>query len=261
MIISTQDCKNYIASIAYVIGSDLADNWKRTKKYNQDGLILRDFTNQDGRMLTISENNSTLSLYQLIPLSPNFKYENMTTEQLMEELGKEVKDMDMIIPYSKFGDQENCDIEDSPLRRVVNDNQANSLTGVKYIGRDVTEGNVFDFIAQCIVADPEIVNDYDGSIVDAVKPESWTVWQKWGKSVTIDKSYNKHPLKDFFDTYEGWGFDELYYQDENENTIIVNPNDILQIFCIGMDKYDTRYRIFVFEDIQHNLLLGCNNPD
>lgn len=65
MPISTQDCKNFIGSISALIESD--NSWKRIKKYKDNSLILRDFQNQEGRTLTIGENNGKLFLYQLSP--------------------------------------------------------------------------------------------------------------------------------------------------------------------------------------------------
>lgn len=68
MTISTKDCKNFIISIADVINIDLKDNWKIIKKYKEHSLNLRDFENQDGRVLTIAETSGKLFLYYLSPM-------------------------------------------------------------------------------------------------------------------------------------------------------------------------------------------------
>lgn len=65
MAISTQDCKDFIASISNIVGSSSLDDWKRIKKYKYESLVLRDFRNQEGRGLTIAEKDGQLFLYQL----------------------------------------------------------------------------------------------------------------------------------------------------------------------------------------------------
>jgi hypothetical protein len=67
MTITTQDCKDFISSITKVIGASDNDKWKRTKKYKESSLVLRDFENQDGRVITIAENGGILSIYQVQP--------------------------------------------------------------------------------------------------------------------------------------------------------------------------------------------------
>lgn len=64
MKISTQDCKDFIDSISSIINTK-NEKWKRTKKYKENNMVLRDFENDSGRKLTIAENNGKLFLYQL----------------------------------------------------------------------------------------------------------------------------------------------------------------------------------------------------
>lgn len=68
MTISTKDCKDFIASLSNVINTSLKDNWKRIKKYKKRSLTLHNFENQDGRVLTIAENQGELFLYSLSPM-------------------------------------------------------------------------------------------------------------------------------------------------------------------------------------------------
>lgn len=65
MTVSTKDCKEFIDSISQIINASSQDKWKRTRKYKENDLVLRDFENQDGRTLTICEKEGKLSLYQL----------------------------------------------------------------------------------------------------------------------------------------------------------------------------------------------------
>lgn len=62
---STEQCKTFIAAISYMIGASPQDKWKRTRKYKQDDLLLRDFSNADGRTIIIAEKGDNLFLYQL----------------------------------------------------------------------------------------------------------------------------------------------------------------------------------------------------
>ena len=48
MAITTQDCKDFISKISATIHS-FSDTWKRTRKYKDGSLVLRDFENQNGR--------------------------------------------------------------------------------------------------------------------------------------------------------------------------------------------------------------------
>lgn len=68
MNISTQNCKDFISSISNIINADATDKWKRIKKYKEGSLILRDFQNQNGRILTVAEIQGKLSLYSLPPV-------------------------------------------------------------------------------------------------------------------------------------------------------------------------------------------------
>ena len=222
MTISTQDCKDFISQISHIIHSNNSDKWKRIKKYKQDHLILRDFEDQDGQSLIIAELNNTLFLYQL-----------------------------------------------SAKKKSISNLKTN-IPGSKFIGQDATEKDVFTFIAECIQNDGTIV-DYDSSYnddedeqtwKDGKNPDSWIVWEKWSQAIKKSNRYNEHPLKDFFDNNDGnWGEFDLYYADENGETIKIDKKNLIQVFWIGMSDYDTSYRIYIFETKDHTLFLGCNNPD
>lgn len=53
---STQDCKELIKNISKEFLLNPKDKWKRTKKYKEDNLVLRDFEGTSGDVVTISEN-------------------------------------------------------------------------------------------------------------------------------------------------------------------------------------------------------------
>lgn len=217
MTISTQDCKDFILSISSIIQADVNDKWKRTKKYKDNTLTLRDFENQSGRTLTIAENNGQLFLYKLSPLV-NLCHSNNHKE--------------IYIP----GQQS--------LEQIASDK------------------DVFNFMAHCVKENPEIVDNDSQTISDAINPNSWTIWEKWSQLTKKSNHYDNHPLEDFFNNFDGsWGEFDLYYPDKDGNILEIEKKDIFQIFWVGMSDYDTAYRIYVFETHDHQLWLGCNNPD
>lgn len=224
MTISTQDCKDFIGSISGYINSNPNDTWKRIKKYKEGDMVLRDFENQEGRKLTIAEEDSSLFIYQLS--SPIIH--------------------SVIVPP----------IDDDTW-------------GKKLIGRDVTEKDVFKFIAECVEKDNAILGeefcmDEDNvrAIKDGVNSKSWYVLEKWSKKIKKSAKYGEYPLKDFINDNDGdWGEYDLYYADDNGNQSQINPKDLIQVFWVGMTDYDTAYRIYVFETKDHTLFLGVNNSD
>lgn len=63
---STDDCKELINSIADTYLLNSSDKWKRTRKYKQDNLVLRDFKSTSGDSVTISESkDDVLGVYSL----------------------------------------------------------------------------------------------------------------------------------------------------------------------------------------------------
>lgn len=216
MTITTQDCKDFILSISQTINAPKDDTWKRLKKYKEGSLVLRNFENQDGRQLTIAEQQATLFLYSLsaptvISVSPtlNTKYSHL---------------------------------------------------GYKNIGKDISDTDIFEFMAQCVKENTSIVYDYKDTIKDAINSKSWTIWERWTDKTT-HKSYDVSPLNYFFKNSGHWGEFDLFYPNKNEKESRINPQDILQVFWVGMEDYDTTYRIYIFETKNHELLLGSNNPD
>ena len=162
MTISTQDCKDFISSITTIIQADDSDTWKRVKKYKKEELTLRDFENQDGRRLTISEKQGKLFLYDL----------------------------------------------PSPKLSLNID-----ALGVKFIGHDVSEQEVFNFISSCVAADDNILNafshedDDKKARKDGKNPKSWAVWEKF------NNQNNPNSLKDFLDDIdEYWVQLNLFYR-------------------------------------------------
>lgn len=216
MTISTQDCKEFIRSISSTINADVNDKWKRTKKYKENILCLRDFENQFGRTLTIAENNGQLFLYQLIPLAG--------------------------VVQSIFSQE--------------------TIPGRYLLGRVAKEKDIVEFISRCVKEDHDIVLNEDNTLVEAMNSHSWEIFQKWSSLIKKSDGFSAHPLDYFFEDNDG-NFEEfdLFYPDENGNTLQIDKENILQVFWIWMPNYDTSYRIYIFETKNHELLLGCNNPD
>ncbi len=80
---STDDCKNFIESIAEENNLKKKDKWKRVKKYKEGELVLRDFENSTGDVLVIAENkNGKLSLHSL-------NKETQLPQEIKASLGKE----------------------------------------------------------------------------------------------------------------------------------------------------------------------------
>lgn len=84
---TTQNCKDFITSIATLIGEDPQEQWKRIRKYKLDPYLLRDFQNKAGRLLTIGEYNDTLFLYTIgEPFGQEVSHDN-SEENIVESLG------------------------------------------------------------------------------------------------------------------------------------------------------------------------------
>jgi hypothetical protein len=57
MTITTDDCKAFIKTNSKLLGLNSNKKWKRTRKYKDGQLILRDFSNDNSDILTIAEND------------------------------------------------------------------------------------------------------------------------------------------------------------------------------------------------------------
>lgn len=220
MKITTQDCKDFIFSISKIIHAKKSDIWTRTRKYKDGDFVLRDFKNQDGRVVIIAQSMGTseLFLYQLTG--------DLTQENKQEE---------------------SSDVQNVP--------------GRKQFSQSVTHQDVFQFMAQCVEQDSSIVYDEADDMASAIDPKSWVIFESWTKGVKFSKE-NEHPLSQFFNDNDGsCGEFDLYYPDEDGQTLQINKEDIVAVFWVGMSDYDTAYRIYVFETYDHQLWLGVNNPD
>jgi hypothetical protein len=63
---TTDDCKQFIASMAEPYLLNVNDKWKRVRKYKDNGLMLREFKSTSGDVMVISESaDSVLSVYSL----------------------------------------------------------------------------------------------------------------------------------------------------------------------------------------------------
>ena len=64
MTITTENCKKFIKQNSQLMKHS-NDKWKRIRKYKEGNLILRDFSNSDGDILTVCEDESqNLSFYK-----------------------------------------------------------------------------------------------------------------------------------------------------------------------------------------------------
>jgi hypothetical protein len=87
---STDDCKQFIASMAETYLLNVNDKWKRVRKYKDNALVLREFKSTSGDVLVISESaDSVLGVYSLelvtTPLSAK-AMSYLSKEKLLEEL-------------------------------------------------------------------------------------------------------------------------------------------------------------------------------
>jgi hypothetical protein len=63
---TTDDCKQFIASMAEPYLLNVNDKWKRVRKYKDNGLVLREFKSTSGDVMVISESaDSVLGVYSL----------------------------------------------------------------------------------------------------------------------------------------------------------------------------------------------------
>jgi hypothetical protein len=87
---STDDCKQFIASMAEPYLLNVNDKWKRVRKYKDNGLVLREFKSTSGDVLVMSESaDSVLGVYSLelvtSPLSAK-AMSYLSKDKLLEEL-------------------------------------------------------------------------------------------------------------------------------------------------------------------------------
>lgn len=61
--INTQECKDFLSKHAKVFGASKTDTWSRVKKYSYNGLVLRDFKNQNGLNVTLAQSPAGLYVY------------------------------------------------------------------------------------------------------------------------------------------------------------------------------------------------------
>ena len=64
-----------------------------------------------------------------------------------------------------------------------------------------------------------------------------------------------------FEIVLNYGEFDLFYPDEDDNQLEIVKEDLISVYWVGMSDYDTAFRIYVFETFDHQLWLGCNNPD
>lgn len=118
--------------------------------------------------------------------------------------------------------------------------------GIKYLGHKAKPQDISNFLSDCIKAEPEIV--YEDAIEPAKNPKSWE------QDCKIDCSQDDDEDDEEIDL-------DLYYVDENHNTVTLNKEDVAFIHVFFMPDFDTTYRISVFETKDHYLYLGNNDPD
>ena len=68
---STDNCKDFIEKLSINENLPLKTKWKRLKKYKEKDLIYRDFQNNEGDELTISEDKA--GILNLVKLERNIK--------------------------------------------------------------------------------------------------------------------------------------------------------------------------------------------
>lgn len=146
-----------------------------------------------------------------------------------------------------------------PLNTQTSINAANVKFGKQYFSKQPTENEVLQFMVDCIKQDNSIVDNSDTETVkDALNIKSWTIWTTWKQNSTPNQ-YNEEPLADFID--DRWNDFSLHFGDKNNQTVYINPQDLKQVFWLGMSDYDTAYRIYVYQTKDNTLYLGENDPD
>lgn len=207
--ISTADCKEFISKLSdklYTVDSD--NNWKRTRKYKENDLVLREFKNDSDVCITIAEDNKKLFLYTIV------QADTSTDSETEEEYG------------------------------------------THQLESTAKEEDVLAFIRQCVEDDNSIV--WPDAVQDALDIKSWTIfWAYTHKNKNF--SGEVFPMSEFFS--DGQTSFPLQYTDPNGDDVNIDRKDILQVFCVGMQQYETAYRITIFETKNHTLLLGLNDSD
>lgn len=115
------------------------------------------------------------------------------------------------------------------------------VSGQKKFSKKITNNDVIKFLINCSKKDSSILDDDE---IDYIVEENWIIFE-----VVEDVPSNS------------WMDFELFYPDEDGDTLEIEDYDVSKIFIVGLKDYDTAYRIQVFQTTDNQLWLGCNSPD
>jgi hypothetical protein len=121
-----------------------------------------------------------------------------------------------------------------------------SSKGYQKFHSSIKKSDVFEFIADCCKKDSKILSFYgeedstiEDTLQDAIIPNNWFM----------------------IDDIEEFELDEipidLFYSEEKK----LDPQNISKVYWVALSDYDTAYRIYIYETKDHELFLGCNEPD
>jgi len=131
---STDNCKDFIEKLSINENLPLKTKWKRLKKYKEKDLIYRDFQNNEGDELTISEDKA--GILNLVKLERNMKLseeytKNQNKQFLLLELYKLT--LDISATNKEFNERYLEDISQEGIREYI-------LTGrTKYLENDINK--------------------------------------------------------------------------------------------------------------------------
>ncbi len=220
MKISTQDCKDFISSISHIIGSTNKEKWKRTKKYKENGLILRDFQNPEGRILTICENQGKISLHQI--QSQAISLSNLT--------------------------EDDEDYRDDT--RLIHEDW-----GKKYLGHNAKHNDIAKFLSECVESDINILANNYQHVPVAKNPKSWvsSIPSSEGGSLSTKDWINN------WDLNNDNGKCQLHYTDYDGNIIYLKPKNVEKVYVFSLPVLGPSCEISVYETKDHYLHLGKDN--
>lgn len=221
---STDNCKDFIEKLSINENLPLKTKWKRLKKYKENDLIYRDFQNNEGDELTISEDKS--GILNLVKLERNIKLseectKNQNKQFLLLELYKLT--LDISATSKEFNDRYLEDISEESIREYILTGRTERLEkDIKSISiKNGEELNVgYEIMSLLSYHDGELPQKYMNNFCEDTKSEK--VGILYDKENMYLHYYEKEGIS-FFQAICGGDWEQpiqfLVYWSESENRL------------------------------------------
>lgn len=169
---STADCKKLIDEHASEFGYSSTSKWKRTRKYKEDGFILRTFDSDNGDTVTISEDNAGKLQIKFAfvntPFDPKLKA-TLTKENLIYGLVKAFLDnaQSRLINIEEWNYGEITEVGFERMKEYIETQDASRIFDVhKYLRLDEDSGFILNIIRELDeLPTTNFVNDLSKDVV------------------------------------------------------------------------------------------------